>query len=233
MRLHAGKYNLKEDKGSVLMEAIICLPVLLLLSLGVAQFAHIWYCRTIVHYAACCGARAVLTAPNGANNELTAARSAAEIVCAPITFINPTNETDFSLPGIAPAPIGSQTNDIIEGSGAVKKNQTDKSSNILNVRLIQPGDVIDDYLPSPTGVKLPEWQRGVEVEMKVPLLIPFAGPIIGKMMRLWNSDGNFDVKADTADGTIIQRFEQDWTSRICLQERMYIVKPFVSIWRTI
>ena len=62
MRLLVGKYNLKDDKGSVLMEAIICLPVLLLLSLGVAQFAHIWYCRTIVHYAAYCGARAVLTA---------------------------------------------------------------------------------------------------------------------------------------------------------------------------
>ena len=210
------------------MEAIICLPVLLLLSLGVAQFAHIWYCRTIVHYAAYCGARAVLTAPNGANNELTAARSAAEIVCAPIAFMNPTSEGDFSLPGITPAA-GTTVNSVIEGSGAVKKNQSDRSSNILNVRLIQPGDVIDDYLPSPQGVKLPEWQRGVEVEMKVPLLIPFAGPVIGKLMSLWNN-GNFDISADTPDGTIIQKFANDWTSRICLRERMYIVKPFISTW---
>ena len=211
------------------MEAIICLPVLLLLSLGVAQFAHIWYCRTIVHYAAYCGARAVLTAPRGADKELTAARSAAEIVCAPIAFMNPTGEKDFSLPGITPAPLGSQVNGVIEGSGAVKKNQSARSSNILNVRLIQPGDIIDDYLPSPQGVKLPEWQRGVEVEMKVPLLIPFAGPVIGKLMSLWNN-GNFDISADTPDGTIIQKFANDWTSRICLRERMYIVKPFISTW---
>lgn len=218
------------------MEAIICLPVLLLLSLGVAQFAHIWYCRTIVHYAAHCGARAVLTAPQGRDKELTAARSAVEIVCAPIAFMNPTDETDFSLPGITPAPLESQVNGVIEGSGAVKKNQSDRSSNILNVRLIQPGDVIDDYLPSPQGVKLPEWQRGVEVEMKVPLLVPFAGQIIGQLVTLW-TNGNFDIPikspAEPESGTsrrVIHKFADEWTSRICLHERAYIVKPFISTW---
>ena len=101
------------------MEAIICLPVLLLLSLGVAQFAHIWYCRSIVHYAAYCGARAVLTAPNGPANELIAARSAVEIVCAPIAFMNPTGSNDFSLPGINP-PAGNSSSSAIGGSGAVR-----------------------------------------------------------------------------------------------------------------
>ena len=216
MRLLVGKYNLKDDKGSVLMEAIICLPVLLLLSLGVAQFAHIWYCRTVVHYAAYCGARAVLTAPNGENRELTAARSAVEIVCAPIAFMNPTDEEDFSLPGIAPAS-GTTVNSVIEGSGAVrykKGGDSNISSNILQVSVSTPED----------------WHRQVDVKMKVPLLIPFAGPVIGKLMTLWNNNAEFDINPDTPDGTLIQKFSGEWTSRICLHERAYIVKPFISTW---
>ena len=210
------KYDLKSDNGTVLMEAIICLPVLLLLSLGVAQFAHIWYCRTIVHYAAYCGARATLTAPNGEANELTAARSAVETVCAPIAFMNPTDEDDFSLPGITPAS-SSTVNSAIGGSGAVRfkhSNNSNDSNNVLQVSVSKPSD----------------WHRQVDVTMKVPLLIPFAGPVIGRLMKLWNGNAEFDIRADTPDGTIIQKFANDWTSRICLHERAYIVKPFVSTW---
>lgn len=197
------------------MEAIICLPVLLLLSLGVAQFAHIWYCRTIVHYAAHCGARAVLTAPNGENNELTAARSAVETVCAPIAFMNPTSSDDFSLPGVNP-PVPGNNNTVL-GSGAVRYkhgNSSDNRNNILQVSVSAPAD----------------WHRCVDVRMKVPLLVPFAGQVIGKMMKLWNENNGFDVNADTPDGVYIQRFGDEWTSRICLHEKAYIVKPFVSTW---
>lgn len=223
------------------MEAIICLPVLLLLSLGVAQFAHIWYCRTIVHYAAYCGARAVLTAPNGPANELIAARSAVEIVCAPIAFMNPTSGTDFSLPGIAPAS-GTAVNSVIEGSGAVRVNNADPDRNILNVRVISPGNLTDDYLASSSYTpsrRLPNWHYGVEVEMKVPLLFPFAGQIIGQLASLWDANGNFNIEVRTPDGPdrftrkrTIQKFDGDFTSRICLRERAYIVKPFISTWST-
>ena len=104
MRLLVGKYNLKEDKGSVLMEAIICLPVLLLLSLGVAQFAHIWYCRTIVHYAAYSAARATLTAPgnnDGSQNysaEWNQASQSAYKICQLVNFS--TLQDGEILPGV-------------------------------------------------------------------------------------------------------------------------------------
>ena len=200
------------------MEAIICLPVLLLLSLGVAQFAHIWYCRAIVQYAAYCGARAVLTAPNGATNELTAARSAVETICAPIAFMNPTDEDDFSLPGITPPAPGA--GNTLQASGAVRFNSSNPADNILNVIVTTPAD----------------WHRGVEVEMKVPLLVPFAGQVIGQLATLW-TNGNFDINPRTPDGPdpttgrrVIQKFAGEWTSRICLREKAYIVKPFVSTW---
>ncbi len=205
------------------MEAIICLPVLLLLSLGVAQFAHIWYCRAIVQYAAYCGARAVLTAPNGANNELTAARSAVETICAPIAFMNYTGEDDFSLPGITPPAPGA--GNTLQASGAVRFKQRGSSNhadNILNVIVTTPA----------------AWHREVKVEMKVPLLVPFAGQVIGQLATLW-TNGNFDINPRTPDGPdpttgrrVIQRFAGEWTSRICLLERAYIVKPFVSTWNS-
>ena len=190
------------------MESIICLPVLLLLSLGVAQFAHIWYCRTIVRYAAFCGGRAVLTAPAG--RETAAAREAAEIVCAPIAFMNPSSEPDFALPGISAfyTDDGQEVNSI-SASGAVRS-----SAGVLVVRVSDPD----------------AWRKCVEVEMKVPLLVPFAGPVIGKLMSVWNSSVEFDINDETPDGTVIQKFAADRTSRICLRERAYIAKPFLSTW---
>ena len=205
MRFYVDKKRMKSDKGSVLMEAIICLPVLLLLSLGVAQFAHIWYCRTIVHYAAYSAARATLTAPAGTAQELRAARSAAELICAPIAFMNPDSGRDFSLPGITPPAPGE--GNTVQGSGAVRD-----SGNILDVSLSSGGT----------------WQRTVDVRMKVPLLFPFAGQVIGKMMKVWQ-DGALDIESDTPSGAV-QHFAGEWTSRIILHEQCSIVKPFVSSW---
>jgi hypothetical protein len=72
--------------------------------------------------------------------------------------------------------------------------------------------------------------------MKVPLLVPFAGPVIGQLATLWTG-GNFDINPRTPDGPdpdtrkrVIQQFRNEWTSRICLREKAYIVKPFVSTW---
>ena len=66
--------------------------------------------------------------------------------------------------------------------------------------------------------------------MKIPLIFPFAGQIIGQMMSLWNEDAEFDIRAETPDGVTVQLFSGEWTSRICLRERAYIVKPFISTW---
>ena len=137
------------------MEAVICLPVLLLVSLGVAQFAHIWLCRTMVHYAACCGARATLTAAPGTEKKL--ATLAAQRVCAPLAFFNPGGGADFTLPGI-------NGDAAIAGSGAVTDDH------ILSVGVTVNGN---------------QFHTRTEVTMAVPLLFPVAGPVIGRTMKLY------------------------------------------------
>ena len=208
MRLHVGKYKLREEKGSVLMEAIFCLPVLLLLSLGVAQFAHIWYCRTIVHYAAFSAARAAVTAPSGCETEQ--ARRAAEIVCAPIVFSNPLNGTDFALPGITPSATGSFQGPI-PGSGSI----ADNDQTILRVGVTDT----------------PRHNVKAEVQFGVPLIFPLAGPIIGKTMALF-SGGSYSPSAGEGPGGIYQLVNGDHYPRIILKEQVYMAKPFLSTWTT-
>lgn len=226
--------RMKNDKGSVLMEAIICLPVLLLLSLGVAQFAHIWYCRAIVHYAAFSAARATLTAPGNGDGtqdyaaEWTQASLAAYDICQLVNF---TTLTDGNiLPGV-------NGNNAIPGGGLI--------SNKCFVRIIgdpstapaRCADSVDRELGEPA---LDRWHRGVRVKMYVPLLFPFAGNIIGAALRYW-SDGDVDIRTTTpgaegladsvtADPTNIGRFV---FQHIVLRERVYFVKPFGSSWITL
>ena len=191
------------------MEAIICLPVLLLVSLGVAQFAHIWLCRTMVQYAAFCAARATLTAPAGDQNEERWARDAAQVVCATVSFLNPDPNTypDFSFPGIPYRLNDDET--ATQGTGRVR------DENVFSVSLLNTDP----------------WHRGVEVTMAVPLLFPVAGPVIGKTMQLY-AGGRFAPDTATPDGTYTTLRSSEPFPRIYLHERAYIVKPFKSTWST-
>ena len=202
------------------MEAVICLPVLLLVSLGVAQFAHIWLCRTMVQYAAYCGARATLTAPYGDDNELRWARNAAEVACAPIAFINEASDAypDLALPGIV--PFNREIDSAISGSGSVRNDA------ILEVTLT-PCDENGEKIPLD-----PQWHRGVEVTMAVPLLFPLAGPVIGKTMQLFAKNGSFDSSPTHRgpDGITTAQITGELFPRIKLKAQAFIVKPFISSW---
>lgn len=71
------KNELRACRGSVLMETVIVMPLLLLLVFGVIQFAHIWMARQMVAYAAFCATRAVMVVPP--DEQEKAARNAAEV----------------------------------------------------------------------------------------------------------------------------------------------------------
>ena len=52
------KNKICSEQGSVLVESVLLLPVILLVFMAAAQFAHIFYARQIVEYASYSGARA-------------------------------------------------------------------------------------------------------------------------------------------------------------------------------
>lgn len=218
------------------MEAIICLPVLLLLSLGVAQFAHIWYCRTVVHYAAFCAARATLTAPansDGSQNyaaEWNLASQAAYKICQLVNFS--TLQDGEILPGV-------NNNLAIPGGGRIENKCFVRIIGDQSTAQARRADNFDSKgeLCEPT---LDEWHRGVRVKMHVPLLFPLAGNIIGATMKMWSDNGNFDISLTTPQANKLEdsvtgdpnNSENFSFPHIILRERVYIAKPFKSTWTT-
>ena len=71
---------MKHESGSVLMEMIMAMPLLIALTFGALQMAHIHIARQVVSYAAYAAARATL--PETGGKEEDAARKAAQrILC--------------------------------------------------------------------------------------------------------------------------------------------------------
>ncbi len=86
-----------------MMEAVILLPILLGAFLAAGQFAHIWYARQMVRYAAYSGSRAAARA--GDAGAEVAAKDAARRACAMISLTAKAESagTDAVLPYIGTA----------------------------------------------------------------------------------------------------------------------------------
>jgi Flp pilus assembly protein TadG len=91
--------KIASEKGSMMLESVMCLPLLLALIFGSLQLAHIWFARQVVHYAAYAAARSTLTEPNDKSMYEKAARSAAERVCAWTALSQPAGAEGITLPG--------------------------------------------------------------------------------------------------------------------------------------
>lgn len=191
------------------MEALIALPVLLLVSLAVGQFAHIWFCRQILHYAAYSGARAALVARRGDTGE-TRAREAAKRICALISLEHERYMDDDTV-GVRLPGVG-----LIFGSGTVEEKLQVRVTTVngryircdvtMDVPLIFPlaGDIIGGTMKlySGDGSNAPGFNPG----------------------KLSASE-----KAQHGVGTT---FIHDgyFFPHIRLRERAYIFKPFNSSW---
>ncbi len=163
----------RAEQGSMLVEAVICLPVVLVLVLGCMQIAHIWMARQVVQYAAFAAARSLLTVPN--SRHFTAvqpggdAHKAAAAVCAWIALSQRPGATPVRVPGWGGIP----------GSGGIDEK--------LRLELKQPAG---------------EWVPVVTVNFDFPMVIPVAGPIIGWAVNPWQENQEWlERKADVTGNT--------------------------------
>lgn len=95
------------EQGSVLMESVLLMPVVLLVFMTAAQFAHIFFARQLVEYAACSGARAGRL--GSADTIRSNAENAAVQICSVLSLTAPqgTLSEPVTLPWIGVVP-GSQ-----------------------------------------------------------------------------------------------------------------------------
>lgn len=82
--------------GSILMETVLAMPVLLLLIFMVLQFALIWTARQMTAYAAFCSTRALLVVPPA--ERATTAQNAAEVALAWVNMVGGNNDP-VMIPG--------------------------------------------------------------------------------------------------------------------------------------
>ena len=76
----------RRARGQAIVEYAIIFPLLLVVTLGLIQLAHIFVAKQVVSYAAFCAARAALVSEDGDSEEPYAdSHRAAAMVCSPIT----------------------------------------------------------------------------------------------------------------------------------------------------
>lgn len=150
--------KLHNAKGSMLMEFILVMPVLVLLIFGIVQISLIWIAKLMTYYAAYSGARtAIVYNPkdyrtgNGNGDFAPHAGPVHRAACTVLAWIGMTSggERYITIPGWGNIP----------GSGYIK-DQVSVSGEDLQ-----------------ESVNLPAVK--VTVSFKFPLLIPYAGDVIG------------------------------------------------------
>jgi len=140
-------------RGSILMETVLVMPLLLLLIFGIIQFAQIWMARQFAVYAAACSARAMTVVQPSEQAE--AADNAAKLALSWLCLVEDGSESGnagVEVPGWG----------LIPGSRSVDRRVTTQVLQVNENGGWRPLDgTSDDY----TAV-------GVTVSFRFPLLIP-------------------------------------------------------------
>lgn len=190
-----------EDRGSVMLETVLVLPLILTLILGAAQFAHMWMARQMVAYAAYCAARAALVCSDdecrlgqwtgGQTGVRSAGQQAAEQVCAWVVIGQGAGEPRKQIPGWGEIP----------GSGSVRRK--------TQVRL----------------EKLDPWNIKATVRFDFGLVMPIAGPVIGWAVnpREW-----VERRADVT-GNAHRYLDTVQYPHVRFEETAILSKPYVTL----
>ena len=148
----------RDERGTVMLEALVCLPFLFLLLFMTAQLAHIMFCRQVIQYAAVAAGRAAVVAPE--NQEQEAAAAAARRICALVSFTN-------------------------EGGTPLKRKWLEYGEKEIGGT---GGAAPDADPPKLTvqvdGDGIPG-TRKIEVQFQVPMLFPLVGDVLAGALELY------------------------------------------------
>ncbi len=215
------KYS--SEKGSVMLEFVIIMPVLFVMIMAVLQLAHVWMARQVVKYAAYCAARSTLT-----SNQYTShahARRAAKQVCAWITFSESaedleriTGKTNYSFWWDS-QQIG--VNESANYVARINGISVDADSDIIAKEILIDGwghipnsSSLDNRIRVMAGVLEPlnfvyPWETRATVEFDFPLLMPVAGKMLSFLV---NQSAN-DLKEKLDTGEVGYHAGRGWTGQ--------------------
>lgn len=167
---------MRDQKGSILAEFVVVMPILLLLIFGIIQFSTVWIARLMTRYAAFCAARTAIVYNPGDYEGLTNSGPVHRAACIVLAWTSMTVEgnSDYQVHGWGEIPASRDINRQVEVS-------------------------VED-LTSLAAEKNPLPAVKVTVRFHYPLWIPFAGSIIGHFANggsgqwdlVFQPDGGFD-----------------------------------------
>lgn len=202
----------KHDKGSVLMECVLVMPILLFLILGIVQFSQIIVAKLLTHYAAYSAARAAIVYHpddyrDAGGKFYPSSGPLHQAACIALARLGAAGDSaalknDIAIPGWG----------AIEGSGKVFDRVR-----ISGRDYSEASDVKD--LENTTQVPAVE----VTVTFEFPLLIPYAGCIIGMFAA-----GGDELKQDVA-GYISSSpgsYKADEHNTITLKQSCIMARPW-------
>lgn len=194
--------NCGKERGSMLMECVLVLPVQLLLVMAVVQFAQIWTARYVTSYAAYCAARATLST-NPANHQ-SAAESAARRVCA---WANLADLPERLMSSRAPDDHEGEL--LVPGWGAIPNSASiDRRVDVVLGFMDQAAD----FKGRSSGV------TAATVKFRFPLVTPLAGSMISWLAK--------HGSGASGDSTAEYRLVSGWTgeAEILEDERSRIAR---------
>lgn len=190
--------ELKKEQGSVMLEAIICLPFLFLLIFLTAQLAHISFCRQVVQYAAVAAGRATISCADSEEKE--AAEAAARRICALVSYTNnggsPLNREWLK---------NRETNVLISGTGGADPAGAN--------------DKMEEVTVSQTGVG----SKIVTVKFNVPMMFPIANDVLSGssafLRYIWKVDDG------VVSGVASKNYKGDFFPHILITGKTAVFKP--------
>ena len=170
----------RDRRGSILMETVLVMPLLLLLIFGIIQFAQIWMARQFVAYAAACSARAITVVHP--DEQADAANESARLALSWLCFAE--TDAESGAPGVEVAGWGR-----IPGSGSAGRR--------VSATVLYDGS--DDANPV----------AGVRVGFRFPLLIPgmaintILGNFANRNQQLAQSADFYDNMAQASSNPVV------------------------------
>lgn len=145
----------QRDNGSMLLEFVISMPILMVLAMLILQFAQIWTAKQLVAYSAFCAARSTLCV-NGSE-----AQSASEFAARRVMAWS-------NILGVG--GLGDLVGMRVPGWGVIPETAGIDRDQRVTVRL--------DSKIQDLSAGLPANVRAAQVTFRCPLLVPVAGQMI-------------------------------------------------------
>ena len=188
--------NLKDERGSIMLETAVVLPILVLIIFFIIQITFVWTAKQMTYYAAYCGARAALVynpadynaiqrddgswATNGFIRRGVVHRAA----CTVLSWVS------WSLAGYDQLGMGTAYSQDDSNDFSIGSYQVPLSGNVKNQVAVKVSEYekIDDESDDDNGggtsqvEKTPIHQQfpavTVTVAFRCPLFIPLGGPVM-------------------------------------------------------